>query len=242
MTKNLHTLFERRKHIGETRGREFWRASELGPIFGFSEPRKFEEVISAAEGALAKKTDPSIHFHRGRNDILMSRLACYLVAKHAGVEDLLRSSARANLSELNKRLSSAAKQCGISENYDFAIFMNEGYKGLYNDMGYSEIHEAKGLKKSHHILDYMGVLELYANSSKAEQTIEALKAGGVIKDMGKACNIHFATAVKARNAFTKEMGTAPERLSVPEKSIAQVDSAIRKAEKQAAKPIPIGHK
>jgi len=80
-------------------------------------------------------------------DIVLSRYACYLVVQNAGVETP----------------------------FDYAIFKNYGYKGLYGGLGQKEIHAKKGLKKSHKILDHMRSNEAAANLFRATQTDEKLR-------------------------------------------------------------------
>ena len=78
------------------------------------------------------------------------------------------------LKEHNKQLAEAASKAGV-ENRDFAIFQNHGYQGLYGGLGAKEIHQKKGLKKSHKILDHMGTTELAANLFRATQAEEKLR-------------------------------------------------------------------
>lgn len=59
----------------------------------------------------------------------------------------------------NKSLAEAAKNAGIEDSRDYAIFQNRGYQGLYGGLGAKDLHEKRGLKKSQQILDYMGSTE-----------------------------------------------------------------------------------
>lgn len=69
-------------------------------------------------------------------------------------ERLLKLSAE--IKEHNKSLASAAKQAGVIQPIDYAIFQNSGYQGLYGGLKKQDIHRRKGLKKSQDILDNMG--------------------------------------------------------------------------------------
>jgi DNA-damage-inducible protein D len=71
-------------------------------------------------------------------------------------EDEKRVFLRNELKEHNKQLVETAQLAGVETDLDFAIFQNHGYKGLYGGLDAKGIHEKKGLKKSHKILDYMG--------------------------------------------------------------------------------------
>ena len=50
-------------------------------------------------------------------------------------EDDRRLMLRGELSEHNKALSAAAKQSGIENSLDYAIFQDHGYRGLYGELG-----------------------------------------------------------------------------------------------------------
>ena len=73
-----------------------------------------------------------------------------------------RLAIRNELAEHNKYLAAAAKQAGVETSFDYAIFQDHGYKGLYGGLGVKDIHKHKGLKKSQKILDHMGSTELDA--------------------------------------------------------------------------------
>ena len=74
----------------------------------------------------------------------------------------------------NTQLAEAAKNAGVIEPIDYAIFQNHGYMGLYGGIDAKGIHKRKGLKKSQNILDHMGSTELAANLFRATQTEEKL--------------------------------------------------------------------
>jgi len=70
---------------------------------------------------------------------------------------------RKEMAEHNKKLADAAKNAGVIQPWEYAVFQNHGYMGLYNGLGAKEIQARKGLKKSQNILDHMGSTELAAN-------------------------------------------------------------------------------
>lgn len=78
-------------------------------------------------------------------------------------EEEKRLFLREEMAKHNSQLADAAKDAGVIEPYDYAIFQNYGYQGLYGGLGAKEIHARKGLKKSQKILDHMGSTELAAN-------------------------------------------------------------------------------
>lgn len=118
---------------------------------------------------------------------------------------------RRELSEHNKQLADAAKAAGVIQPWEYAIFQNHGYMGLYNGLGAKEIHSKKGLKKSENILDHMGSTELAANLFRATQTEEKLKREN-IKGKQKANQTHYEVGKKVRQTIEELGGTMPEDL------------------------------
>jgi len=90
----------------------------------------------------------------------------------------------------NRHLASAAKAAGVKHGLDYAIFQNEGYKGLYGGLDKKGIQRRKGLSKKHTPLDYMGSTELAANLFRATQTEEKLRREN-IKGKDAANRAHY---------------------------------------------------
>lgn len=74
-------------------------------------------------------------------------------------EEDKRMFLRREMAEHNKLLADAAKKAGVIKPFEYAIFQNHGYMGLYDGLGAKDIHSKKGLKKSQNILDHMGSTE-----------------------------------------------------------------------------------
>jgi DNA-damage-inducible protein D len=128
-------------------------------------------------------------------------------------EEEKRVFLRRELSEHNKQLAEAAKNAGVIEPVDYAIFQNHGYKGLYGGLDAKDIHKRKGLKKAENILDHMGSTELAANLFRATQTEEKLKREN-IKGKQRANQTHFEVGKKVRKTIEEIGGTMPENLPV----------------------------
>ena len=164
-----------------------------------------DEMIELAKGA-----------QRQIKSVFLSRFACYLIVQSADprkevvalghsyfalqtrrqeVEDDRRLKLRAEIKEQNKGLASAAKQAGVVQPIDYAIFRNYGYQGLYGGLKKQEIHKHKGLKKSQDILDHMGSEELAANLFRATQTEAKLRRDN-IDNKTDANKTHFEMAKK----------------------------------------------
>lgn len=137
-------------------------------------------------------------------------------------EDERRIMLRNELNHHNKALSAAARAAGVGSSLDYAIFQDHGYRGLYGGRQAKDIHKAKGLKKSHKILDHMGSIELAANLFRTTQTEEKLRRERV-GSKALANKMHHSVGQRVRVTIRDLGGTMPEALPVPRKSIPQLE-------------------
>ena len=185
--------------------------------------------------------------------VMMSRYACYLAIQNADpakeivaqgqsyfaiqtrrqelsdedVEEQRRLAIRSELRTHNSQLADAAKDAGVIEPRDYAIFQNHGYMGLYGGLGAQDIHARKGLKKGEQILDHMGSTELAANLFRATQAEDKLRREKIAGKV-KANQAHREVGAKVRQTIKELGGTMPEELPRVE-SIKKVESKARKA-------------
>lgn len=138
-------------------------------------------------------------------------------------EDEKRLFLRNEMAKHNTQLAAAAKDAGVVEPIDYAIFQNHGYMGLYGGLDAKAIHKKKGLKKSQQILDHMGSTELAANLFRATQTEEKLKREN-IKGKHKANQTHYEVGKKVRQTIQELGGEMPENLPVAD-SIKKIEKA-----------------
>jgi DNA-damage-inducible protein D len=191
---------------------------------------------------------------------LLSRYACYLIIQNAdpakeivaqgqtyfaiqtrrqeladeGTEDSRRLLLREEIRKHNAQLADAAKQAGVVEPIDYAIFQNHGYMGLYGGLKQGDIHRRKGLKKSQKILDHMGSTELAANLFRATQAEEKLRRDQV-KGKVAANRTHREVGAKVRKTIRELGGTMPEDLPTVE-SVKKLEATQRKQIGRTAKP------
>ena len=149
------------------------------------------------------------------------------------IEDERRVFLREEMRRHNMKLADAAKDAGVINAKDYAIFQNHGYVGLYGGLTAENIHQRKGLKKSQKILDHMGSTELAANLFRATQTEEKLRREQ-IHGKSAANRTHKEVGAKVRQTIKELGGTMPENLPTAD-SVKKLESKTKKNKKIESK-------
>ncbi len=253
-------------------GQPMWFARDLMEILAYTEWRNFKNVIDKAiEAANNAGMFSNDHFVEAtgemeggkgarvqREDVILSRRACYLVAMNADpskpevataqtyftvqtqrqeAQDQLtdeerRLLLRDRVKDGNKKLGEAASVAGVTTKM-FGIFHDAGYKGLYGGIGRDGIKKLKSIPADEQILDCMGRAELAANEFRITQTEEKLRKEK-IKGEQTAIDTHFAVGAKVRQTIKEIGGTMPEKLP-PEPSIKKLAAKKNREDKKALK-------
>ncbi|MEG2235669.1 MAG: hypothetical protein RR144_04435 [Clostridia bacterium] len=124
----------------------------------------------------------------------------------------------------NYTLQQTAAKVGVK---NMAEFHNAGYKGLYNGETADDIFKRKKLRYREDILDNIGEDELIANLFRINQTKQKLIKDDVQGEKN-AKKVHNLVGKEVRKTIKKLVGTMPEVLSTPKKSLKELEKSKKK--------------
>jgi DNA-damage-inducible protein D len=156
---------------------------------------------------------------------LLAAIADKLIEERIQEHDLGRIETREDLKLAEKVLSGVAQDAGL-ENYQFGIFKDAGFRGMYN-MSLSNLMFRKGIDPKKTLYDFMGLEELAGNLFRVTQTAARIKNQGI---MGLPALKDTAHRVgrEVRTIMTKNGGAPPESLQIAE-DISHTKSKIKSA-------------
>lgn len=222
--------------LAKQNGALTWPEADLAVALGYQDKKAFRKVINRAmQACISLGMTPGVDFILSGEDYKLTRFACYLVAMNgdpkkqqvaatqvylASLADSVRTHLEqsdgidriVNRDEISggmKALASTAKGHGV-ENY--ALFMSEGYRGMYN-MTLSRLNTVKGIGSKETLLDRMGRTELAANLFRVTQTDDKIKNEGVHGQRALEITAH-SVGQSVREAMIRISGTAPETLPI----------------------------
>ncbi|MBW1614965.1 MAG: damage-inducible protein D [Deltaproteobacteria bacterium] len=189
-------------------------------------------------------------------DYKLSRFACYLAAMNGDTKkqkvaqaqayfvaiaesfrnyleearNIERVLIRNEVTDREKTLSGTANERGV---YNYPLFQNAGYRGLYN-MNLNDLKNYKGFdKKGRTLLDFMGKEELAANLFRLTQTELKIKKENIKgqKPLEAAAEI---AGVEVRKTMKQISNILPEDLELVE-DIKKVKTSIKRTHKKFLK-------
>lgn len=231
-----------------SKGFPYWYGRDVMNILGYADWANFLHVVSKAKASCDNSGKfSSNHFleitemvsigsgaRRKRENLVLSRYACYLVAMNGDtskpevstaqtyfaeqtrrqeIEQALtdqqrRLLIRDRVKDANKKLFGAAKAAGVKR---YGIFYDAGLKGLYGGLGRDDIKRVKGISEDDDLLDCIDREELAANEFRITQTEAKLKRDR-IRGEEHATRTHFTVGTRVRKAIEEIKGTMPEKL------------------------------
>jgi len=190
---------------------EFWSARDLMPLLGYLKWQKFVESIARAKES-CKVSGYNIEDHflpapvkstggRPKEDILLTRFACYLIAQNGDPrkpqialaqtyfatqtrkQELLerrerenkRLESRTKLKQTEKKIQSTVYERGIRLPVEFATFKNKHIEALYGGISVSLLKIKKGIPPSRPLADFDTVVELKAKDFALAMTDHNIK-------------------------------------------------------------------
>ena len=133
----------------------------------------------------------------------------------------------------NYTLQRVASAAGVK---NMAEFHNAGYKGLYNGETADDIFKRKKLRYREDILDNMNEDELVANLFRINQTKQKILKDNVQCEK-EAKDLHYEVGKKVRKAIADIGGMMPEEMTIPKKSLKELEKEKKKLEIKVQKKL-----
>ena len=252
---------------------EVWYARELQQVLGYTRWENFVVAISRAiESCKTLKVNVDDHFrevtkmiptakgaHRGVQDFMLTRYACYLIAQNGDpkkeeiafaqsyfalqtrktelieerLQQIARLDTRERLRSSEKQLSRNIYERGVDEK-GFARIRSKGDYALFGGLTTEQMKQRLGIK-SGALADYLPTLTIAANNLATEMTNYNVEQK----------NLHGENSITAEHVQNNrsvrgmlgQRGIKPEELP-PAEDIKKVERRVAKEEKSIIKETP----
>lgn len=172
----------------------------------------------------------SMHADSGKPEVakaktILAGIAAQLVEERIAESDLGRIETREDLKTAERQLSGVVQDAGL-ETWQYGIFKDAGFRGMYN-MSLADLKEYKGVDPKKILYDFMGLEELAGNLFRVTQTTARVKNKGV-RGFPALTDTAKRVGKEVRTMMLQNSGTAPERLPVAD-NITTVQSRLKSA-------------
>jgi DNA-damage-inducible protein D len=144
---------------------------------------------------------------------ILAAIADRLIEERIQEKDLGRIETRDDLKLAERVMSGVAQSAGL-ESYQFGIFKDAGFRGMYN-MNLSALMKRKGVEQNKVLYDFMDLEELAGNLFRVTQTAARIKHQGV-NGLPSLTDTAHRVGREVRNIMIKNGGVAPEALPIAE--------------------------
>lgn len=160
----------------------------------------------------------SMHADSGKPEVakaktILAGIAALLVEERIAESDLGRIETRDDLKAAERQLSGVAQDAGL-ENWQYGIFKDAGFRGMYN-MSLEQLKFRKGVETGAVLYDFMGLEELAGNLFRVTQTAVRVKTKGV-RGLPALKQTAHSVGQEVRGIMTRNGGAPPETLPISE--------------------------
>ena len=178
----------------------------------------------------------SMHADSGKPEVakakaVLAAIADHLVEERIRESDLGRIETRDDLKSAERTLSGVAQDAGL-ENFQYGIFKDAGFRGMYN-MSLGDLLAYKGVNPKETLYDFMNLEELAGNLFRVTQPAARVKTQGV-RGLPALKDTAHRVGREVRTIMTKNGGTPPERLPIAE-DITKVQRRLKSANRAMTK-------
>lgn len=164
--------------------------------------------------------------------VALAAIAEALVSEKLAQSGIERLDERLKLTGIEKHLSGVAQKAGLTDGCQYAIFRDSGFRGMYN-MPLQQLKSYKGAPEGKTLYDFMGVVELAANTFRVTQTAERMRTNN-IHGLNNASETAREVGKEVRDIMLRSSGVAPEDLNL-EGDIKDVKRQIKTANRAMKK-------